>query len=49
MHSQPLRFRTDWNLMDKRTLVLQGAACEQFKNTDQSTLTAEFPCGTVLF
>ncbi|MCS6914082.1 MAG: VWA domain-containing protein [Myxococcales bacterium] len=49
LNGQPLRFRTDWNLMDKRTLVLQGAACEQFKNTDQSTLTAEFPCGTVLF
>jgi hypothetical protein len=37
-----------WSLSDASTMVLAGTACDTFKQQDQVTLTATFPCGTVV-
>src|SRR5262249_54180675 len=49
LNGKALMYGTDWTLMGTRTLVLQGAACDSFKNATTAMLAAEFPCGTVLF
>lgn len=33
-----------WVLTDPRTITLQGASCESFKNASDALLTANFPC-----
>jgi hypothetical protein len=37
-----------WSLSDASTMVLAGSACDTFKQEDSVTLTATFPCGTVV-
>jgi len=37
-----------WSLSDASTMVLAGSACQTFKDQDQVSLTAMFPCGTVV-
>lgn len=49
LNGKGLAYGSEWTLMGTRTLLLQGAACDTFKNSDSATLSAEFPCGTVLF
>jgi hypothetical protein len=36
-----------WQLNDPVTLELKGSACTTFKTSDQVTLEASFPCGTI--
>jgi hypothetical protein len=49
LNGKALAYGTDWTLMGSRTLVLQGGSCDTFKAAETATLSAEFPCGTVLF
>jgi hypothetical protein len=48
LNGMPLTCGTDWQLVDPNTIELLGAACDTFLNTDDVTLTAEFPCGVVI-
>jgi hypothetical protein len=38
-----------WRLLDGETLELVGTACDEFRFTANVELTAEFPCGAVVF
>jgi hypothetical protein len=45
----PLTFGTDWTVLsDGTTLELLGNACTTLKNASDPTVTATFPCGTVI-
>jgi hypothetical protein len=43
-----LVFGTDWEMQDADTLLLLGAACQTFLDTEDASLTAEFPCGVII-
>ncbi len=43
-----LTFGVDWQMVDNDTLELLGQACTDFLEQDNVSLSAEFPCGTVI-
>lgn len=50
LNGTPLAHGTGWTLSaDGKTIELIGADCQTFKNGDTATLSATFPCGTVIF
>jgi len=50
LNGNPLVYNTDWSLdADGVTLHLKGAACTTFKTAPNATVSAEFPCGTIIF
>ena len=50
LNGQPLMCGTDWTVLpDGMTLELEGSACTMFKNANNPTLAASFPCGSVIF
>lgn len=38
-----------WRILDEHTIELVGAACDTFLAADELDLSADFPCGSVLF
>lgn len=48
LNGQPLQYGSDWVLVNGNTIRLQGAACDQLKNTQNPTVNASFPCGAVI-
>ena len=48
MNGSQLEYGTDWTMVDEDTMELVGAACDTFLNTDEVSLSAEFPCGGVV-
>jgi len=48
MNGDRLEYGTDWEMVDEDTMQLLGAACDTFLNTDEVSLSAEFPCGGVV-
>jgi len=50
LNGMPLQCGPDWKVLpDGMTLELTGTACDTFKSTNNPTLTASFPCGSVIF
>lgn len=43
-----LQHGTDWEMVDEDTMRLLGAACDTLLETDNVSLSAEFPCGGVV-
>lgn len=41
-------FGTGWHLKDASTLELLGSACTTLKSTPNASLSAQFPCGSIL-
>ena len=48
INGRPLTYGVDWTMSNSTTLVLLGAACDEFKSEPDVELTAEFPCGTIV-
>lgn len=52
LNGNVLEYGSDWTMLDENTIVLlgeeAGGACYEFLNTDNVSLSAEFPCGGVV-
>jgi hypothetical protein len=48
LNGMQLMYGTDWTLANSKTIKLLGAACDAFKSSLNPTVTASFPCGTVI-
>jgi len=48
MNGDTLEYGTDWTMVDEDTMELIGAACQTFLDTDNVSLSAQFPCGGVV-
>jgi len=48
VNGMTLTFGTDWILVNGDTIRLLGAACDSLKNTPNPTVSASFPCGSVI-
>ncbi len=48
LNGMTLMYGTDWTLSTPNTITLLGAACDALKNSVNPTVTASFPCGSVL-
>ena len=43
-----LAYGTDWEMTGESSMALLGAACDTFLSTEVVTLTADFPCGSIV-
>lgn len=48
LNGQSLVYGTEWQMVDEHTLELLGDACDTFLNEDSVSLSATFPCGSVV-
>ena len=48
LNGASINYGTDWQVKNETTLELLGASCTTFRETDNVSLAAEFPCGAVL-
>lgn len=44
-----LMYGVDWILVNGNTIRVQGGACTQLKNSANPMVSAQFPCGSVIF
>jgi hypothetical protein len=44
-----LTYGSDWILVGGDTIRIQGGACNMLKNTQNPMVSAQFPCGSVIF
>ena len=44
-----LQYGVDWTLVGGNVIRVQGAACNSLKNTPNPSVSATFPCGSVIF
>lgn len=48
LNGQTLVYGQDWTLVNGNTIELQGAACDNLKNSSNPSVDASFPCGSVI-
>ena len=48
LNGMTLQYGTDWELSGPSTIKLLGQACETLKGSVNPTVTASFPCGSIL-
>jgi hypothetical protein len=48
LNGQMLHYPSDWTLVGPTTIRLEGAACEELKQTPNPNIMVKFPCGSVL-
>ena len=48
VNGQPLQYGTDWILVGGNVIRVQGAACTSLKSSANPTISASFPCGSII-
>ena len=48
VNGQQLQYGTDWILVGGNIIRVQGAACTMLKSTSNPTISASFPCGSII-
>lgn len=49
VNGMTLMYGSDWILVGGNTIRVQGAACTMLKNSTNPMVSAQFPCGSIIF